>query len=346
MKYTTLSNTNIKVSKICMGTMTFGKQNTQEEAFEQLDYATDFGINFIDTAEMYPVPADAERNGDTERILGNWFTERKNRDKFILASKVCGPNRALPYIREDLNFTPSQLRIALEGSLKRLKTDYIDVYQLHWPERNTNMFNVRGYNHKEDEKWQYNFKEVIETLNSFIKEGKIRHWGTSNETPWGMMKFLDESRKNEFSLPVSIQNPYSLLNRTYEIGLAEISMRENIGLLAYSPLAFGMLSGKYIDGTATPNSRMNQFKNFTRYLSPACTDATKAYMEVAKEHNVSLTQAALAWVNTRTFVTSNIVSATTMDQLKEDLDSINFELTDELLKDLDKVYKRYPDPAP
>ena len=188
--------------------------------------------------------------------------------------------------------------------------------------------------------------DLLEPLNDFVKEGKIRHWGTSNETPWGLMKYKEECSTQKIPQMVSIQNPYSLLNRTYEIGLAEISMRENIGLLAYSPLAFGMLSGKYINGTADKNSRMLQFKNFNRYLSPACTDATKAYMEVASKHNVSLTQMALAWVNTRPFVTSNIISATTMDQLKEDLNSINFNLSEEILKDIDSVYQRYPDPAP
>jgi len=244
MKYSKLSNTNLKVSKICLGTMTFGEQNTETEAHEQLDVALESGINFIDAAELYAVPSTKENQGLTEKYIGTWMAGRKCRDKVVLATKVCGPSQGLKYISENLGFSRERIKEAVNGSLKRLQTDFIDVYQLHWPDRPTNMFGQRGYVYNENYKWHNNLLQTLQILNEIKREGKIRHYGLSNETAWGTMKYLQTSDGNNLDRMVSIQNAYSLLNRTYEVGLAEVSIRENIGLLAYSPLAFGLLSGR------------------------------------------------------------------------------------------------------
>jgi aryl-alcohol dehydrogenase-like predicted oxidoreductase len=323
--------------------MTFGKQNSEQEGHQQLNYSIDQGINFIDTAELYPVPAEAETYGETEKIIGNWITKNNNRSSIIIASKVAGPGAYTKHIRET-GFSKEGLNEAVNNSLVRLKTDYIDLYQLHWPERFTNTFGLRGYNHHKDEKWKDNINEVLNSLNDIINSGKIRHIGLSNENPWGVMRFLEES-KNDLPRMITIQNPYSLLNRQFEIGNAEISHREKIGLLAYSPLAFGVLTGKYIQGKDLPNSRLNLFKKFVRYNSKQSSIAAKKYMELAQDNGLTLTKMALAFVNHQQFLTSNIIGATNIDQLKENIDSINVKLDDKLIKNIEEIHSEMPDPA-
>lgn len=346
MIYTTLPHTDIEVSKICLGTMTWGKQNTEAEGFEQMDYALDQGINFFDTAELYPIPAHPDRYALTEEIIGNWFSKTGNRDKVVLASKIAGKAEFTKFIRTT-GFSKDSLIEAVNGSLKRLQTDYIDLYQLHWPERNTNYFGQRGYRHDPSDFWRDNIHQVLETLRDLIREGKIRYVGLSNETPWGTMRFLEESKVHE-SLPrmITIQNPYSLLNRTFEVGLSEISLREKIGLLAYSPLGFGVLSGKYLGGKKPENARITLFPAYKRYSDEQSQKATQMYYDLAGDHGLSLTQMALAYVNTRPFLTSNIIGATSMEQLKENIGSIDVALTDEILKGIEAIHREIPDPAP
>lgn len=343
MKYSTLGNTDLKVSKICLGTMTFGEQNTEAEGHEQLDYALDQGVNFIDTAEMYSTPGRQETQGSTERIIGTWLAARKNRDKVIVATKVTGPSEGLKYIRQPLQFNKEQINIAINNSLERLQTDYVDLYQLHWPERKANFFGVRGYKH--DAEWEDNFLEILEVLDTLIQSGKVRHVGISNETPWGTMRYLNLAEKHNLPRMVSIQNPYSLLGRIFEVGLSEIAIREQIGLLAYSPMAFGLLSGKYHKGVDTPQDRLNRFKQYSRYNSDNCYKATAAYLKLAEENNLSLAQMSLAYVNTRPFLTSNIIGATSMTQLKENIGSIDVELSEEVIKAIEEIQNVYPDPA-
>lgn len=345
MKYTTIPHTDIQVSKICLGTMTWGNQNTQTEGFEQMDYALEKGVNFFDTAELYPVPANAETYADTERIIGNWFEQRKNRDKVVLATKIAGPGAYTAHIRTT-GFTPDSIREALEGSLMRLKTDYIDLYQLHWPERNANFFGKRDYAADADEQWAVNFQEILKTLEGFIKEGKIRHIGLSNETPWGAMKYLALAEHKNLPQMKTIQNPYSLLNRTFEVGNAEVSHREHLGLLAYSPLAFGVLSGKYRDGKLPEKSRLKLFPRMARYSSKEATAATEAYATIAAKHNLTLTQLSLAFVTDRPFVTSNIIGATTMEQLAENIATADVTLSADILAEIDAVHNRMPNPSP
>jgi len=345
MKYTTIQNTDIKVSKICLGTMTFGQQNTEIEAHEQLNYAVEKGINFIDTAEMYSVPGRKETQGSTERFIGTWLQHQK-REELVVATKIAGPNPGLNYIRENMGFSNEAINDALEKSLKRLKTDYVDLYQLHWPDRNANYFGKRNYQHNFDEKWNDNIKEVIQKLDSLVKEGKIRHYGVSNETSWGLMKHLTESTNNQLTRCKTIQNPYSLLNRTYEIGLAEISIREKVGLLAYSPMAFGMLSGKYLGGKLPEGSRLKLFPVFSRYNSDQSQFLTQKYADLAEELNLSLAQLALAFVNQQPFVTSNIIGATNLEQLKENIESIHVELSQEILDKINVIQELQPNPAP
>ena len=344
MKYTYLPNTDIKVSKICLGTMTFGNQNTIVESEEQMDYALDRGVNFFDTAELYPVPASPERYADTEKIIGNWMKKKFNRDKIILATKIAGPGDYTKHIRTT-GFSEQSLFEAVDGSLKRLKTDYIDLYQLHWPERLTNTFGQRGYKHFDNDKWEDNFEKILYSLKKLIDLGKIRHVGLSNENPWGFMKFLELSKK---SLPkmITIQNPYSLLNRLFEIGNAEICMRENTGLLAYSPLGFGVLSGKYLEGKMPKDSRLKLFPNLSRFAGEQSMNATEMYMKIANKHRISLTHISLAFVNSRPFVTSNIIGASKLIQLKENIDSINIHLSEDVLKEIEKVQSLIPNPAP
>jgi aryl-alcohol dehydrogenase-like predicted oxidoreductase len=346
MKYTTLPNTEIKVSKICLGTMTFGEQNTEAEGHEQMDYALEHGVNFFDTAEMYSVPAREETYGSTERILGTWFKKTGRREEVVLASKIGGPNPNFAYMRDTTDFSPASIKYALDNSLQRLQTDYIDLYQLHWPERKTNFFGQRGFKVQEDDAWEDNIHAVLDTLGDFIKEGKIKHIGLSNETPWGIMRFLEESKHHNLPRIKTVQNPYSLLNRLYETGSAEIGYRENVGLLAYSPMAFGVLSGKFLTGEKHPKARINLFPQYSRYNSVQCTEATKLYQEIARKNGLSLTELSLAFIEQQPFVTSTIIGATTMEQLKENIDTIQVSLSDEILKAIDEVQAIIPDPAP
>ncbi len=346
MKFKSLGNTDIKVSEICLGTMTWGEQNTQDEAFEQMDYALDAGINFFDTAELYPVPPSAETYTATETIIGNWLANRKNRDKVILASKIAGLADWVPHIRGDnACLDKKNITQAVEGSLKRLQTDYIDLYQLHWPDRETNYFGELGYKHTGNNNGTP-IEETLDALDNLVSQGKIRHIGLSNETPWGAMKFLHLAESLGLTKIVSIQNPYNLLNRTFEIGLSEIAMREKCGLLAYSPLAFGVLSGKYLNNQKPANARITLFERFSRYTNTQGQLATQAYVDIANKHQLDPSQMALAYVNTREFVTSNIIGATTMDQLKNNIESINIVLSEEILAEIEAVHIQYPNPCP
>ena len=345
MKYTTLPGTDIKVSKICLGTMTFGNQNTEPEGFDQMDLALEKGVNFFDTAELYPVPANAKTQGETERIMGNWFHKTGNRYKIILATKAAGPGAYTAHIRDKISFNKKNITEALDNSLKRLQTDYVDLYQLHWPERMTNFFGQRGYFHNPKDPWVENFEEALETLDELIKAGKIRQIGISNEAPWGLMRYLELSKKG---LPktITIQNPYSLLTRVFEIGNSEICLRENVGLLAYSPLGFGRLTGKYRGGHNLDKARLTVFPNMARYNSDQSIEATERYYQIAQNHGISLTQMALAFVNQQPFLTSNIIGATNLDQLQENIGSIELSLSKELLKEIEVVHSQIPNPAP
>ncbi len=346
MKFKKLGNSNLDVSLICLGTMTYGEQNTQEEGFQQMDYALEKGINFFDTAELYAIPPKEKTYGDTEEIIGNWFKERKNREKIILASKIAGPG--LKWIRGGGDqFSPKSIEEALNNSLKRLKTEYIDLYQLHWPERNTNYFGDLDYEHKVNEKKWNSFQSILKVLKSFVEKGKIRYIGLSNETPWGFSKFLQISDEQKLPRVVSVQNPYNLINRTYEIGMSEISMREKAGLLAYSPLAIGYLTGKYRNKKIPKNSRLDLFyENYPRYHNNRTYEAVDSYSKISEKYGMSLAQLSLAFVNSRDFVTSNIIGATTMTQLKENIDSININLDDEIINDINNLHEQNPNPAP
>lgn len=325
--------------------MTFGQQNTEAEGHSQLDLALEAGINFVDTAEMYPVPAREATYGETERIIGSWLKKSGRRADIILASKIAGPNRGLPYIREEMRFTPDTIRLSVEKSLTRLQTDYIDLYQLHWPARKMNMFGQLGFVPQEDD-WEDNIHELLHAFQSLMKEGKIREIGLSNEAPWGVMRFLDEARRHDLPRIQTIQNPYSLLNRTFEIGLAECSLRENVPLLAYSPLAFGRLTGKFRNGQQPPSARLTLFPNFARYNSPETLAATDAYAEIAASHGYTLTELSLAFIRQQSFVGSTIIGATSVEQLRENIQTLSVTLDATVLRDIESVQKKYPNPAP
>ena len=345
MKFKKLGNTDLDVSLICLGTMTWGTQNSEKDAFEQMDYSISKGVNFFDTAEIYSVPPTSDSYGKTEIMIGNWFEKRKNRDKIILASKVAGPG--CNWIRGGgNNFDEKKIGEAIDGSLKRLKTDYIDLYQLHWPERSTNFFGRRDYlfNNKEGN-WN-SFESILEALEKFIKSGKIRHIGMSNETPYGLSRYLEISKNKGAPRMMSVQNPYNLVNRTYEIGMSEISIREKCGLLVYYPLAAGGLSGKYRNGKMPKDSRMALFKGWERHLNPLAMQAYDKYFKLAKDFNLTMVQLAQSFVNSRPFVTSNIIGATTMDQLKENVESINIEFTDEMMDRVNEIHNNNPNPSP
>ena len=337
MEYSYLPGTDIKVSKICLGTMTFGNQNSVQESEEQMNYALENGVNFFDTAELYPVPASAERYALTELIIGNWIKKRSVRDQIVLATKIAGPGDYTKHIRTT-GFSKKSLYDAVDGSLKRLKTDYIDLYQLHWPERKTNTFGQRGFRYNKTEDWSDNFQEILFTLKKIIDAGKIKHVGLSNENPWGLMKFLELS-KNNLPKMITIQNPYSLLNRLFEVG-------NSVGLLAYSPLGFGVLSGKYLNGELPDGSRLKLFPNLSRFAGIQSMKATEQYMKVAKKYKMSLTHLSLSFVNSRPFVTSNIIGASKLSQLKENIDSINIKLDDNVVREIDQVQSLIPNPAP
>lgn len=346
MEYRQLGRTNINVSKICLGTMTWGQQNTEAEAHEQMDYAVAQGINFFDVAEMYPVPPKAETQGLTEQYIGTWFARQGQRDKVVLATKVTGRSLdGFRYLRGGPRLNLEHITQAVDDSLRRLQTDYIDLYQIHWPERLTNYFGQLGYQHKADDD-AIAIEETLAALDTLVRSGKIRHIGLSNETPWGMHEFLRLSDAGIGPRVQSIQNPYNLLNRSFEVGLAEMAIRENVGLLAYSPLAFGVLSGKYMHGKKPENARITLFKRFQRYNSELAHAVAAQYVEVAQKHGLDPSQMALAYVNDQPFVTANIVGATTMDQLKDNIASAELRLSDSVRADIEAIHKVHSNPCP
>ena len=346
MEYRRLGRSDIKVSAICLGTMTWGEQNTEKEAHEQLDLALDRDINFIDTAELYAVPPKAETQGLTEEYIGTWLAARGNRDKVVLATKVTGRSGMTWFRGGETRLDRKSIEAALEASLKRLQTDYVDLYQLHWPDRKSNYFGQLGYAHKQEDDF-IPLEDQLEVLDGLVKAGKVRHVGLSNETPWGTMKFLELAQSRGWPRMVSIQNPYSLLNRSFEVGLAEVAIREDCGLLAYSPLGFGMLSGKYQGGATPEGARLTLFGDiFTRYTNERARAATDSYVEIARTHGLDPAQMALAYINSRPFLTSNIIGATTMAQLEDNIASIDLVLSEEVVAAIETVHGENPNPSP
>ena len=346
MNYKKLGSTDVDVSTICLGTMTWGEQNSKADGFEQMDYAIDNGVNFWDTAEIYAIPMREETYGETENIIGEWFKKTKKRDKVILATKVSGPT-SKEYIRGGgCSYDKKSMSEALEKSLKRMQTDYIDLYQLHWPERNTNFFGKQGYEHDSNEKNWIAFEEILENLKKFVDEGKIRYVGLSNETAWGLAKCLELSKLKNLPKMMAVQNPYNLLNRTYEVGLAEISVREQSGLLAYSPLAFGYLTGKYRNNNMPKGSRIDLFKDFTRYNNENSIKAIEEYYKISQKFNLDFAQMSIKFCEIQPFVTSVIIGATTMQQLKTNVESVNVKLNNEIINEINEVQKIYPNPCP
>ena len=347
MIYSNLGHTNIKVSKICLGTMTYGEQNTEKEAHEQLNFALESGVNFVDTAEMYPVPPKQKTQGLTEKYIGSWLKKYKKRQEVILATKVTGPALDFSYIRNPLRIDKKNIESAIIENLKRLGTDYIDLYQIHWPQRQTNYFGQLDYIYSNENKNEIidNIYESYETLNKLVTSGKVRAIGLSNDTAWGAMKFLEIAKEKSFSKIVSIQNPYSLLNRLYEINMAEVAEMENVKLLAYSPLGFGMLTGKYIN-KKPENARLTIWNRFDRYSNKNSKNATLQYVEIAKKYDLTPTQLALSFVNQQPFVASNIIGATNLSQLKENIESININLGEDVLKEIEAIHSNQPNPAP
>ncbi|EJB8415888.1 TPA: NADP(H)-dependent aldo-keto reductase [Vibrio vulnificus] len=344
MQYTKLPHSTLEISKLCLGTMTFGEQNSQQDAFEQLDYAVAQGINFIDTAEMYPVPPKAQSQGLTEQFIGNWLSKSGKREKVLIATKIAGP-RNVPYIRDNMSLNRRHIHTAIDDSLTRLQTDYVDLYQLHWPQRQTNCFGQLNYPYPDTQE-EVTLIETLEALNELLKAGKVRYIGVSNETPWGVMTLLRLAEKHDLPRIVSIQNPYNLLNRSFEVGLSEISHYEGVQLLAYSPMAFGTLSGKYLDGARPKGARCTLFERFQRYFTPQGLEATKAYVSLARDYGLDPAQMALAFVNQRPFVASNIIGATTLDQLKANIESLNVKLEDEVLNKIQQIGTTYSNPCP
>lgn len=345
MKYRPLGRTGIDVSLIGLGTMTWGEQNTEAEAFEQLDYALEQGVNLIDAAEMYPVPPRQETQGLTETYIGRWLQARGCRDQVVLATKVAGPAESMPWLRGGPQLVREQMRAALQASLQRLQTDYVDLYQVHWPARTTNFFGKLGYEHEPDEV-ATEIAETAAVLEDFVRDGRVRAIGISNETPWGLMQWLRAAEQGIAPRLVSIQNPYNLLNRSFESGLAEMAIREDVGLLAYSPLAFGMLSGKYLGGVQPEGARLSLFERFSRYSNPQGIAATTAYAALAREHGLTPAQLALAFINRQPFVTSNLVGATRLDQLSENIASIEIDLTDSISEAIEAIHAQYTYPCP
>ena len=346
MNYKKLGSTDVDVSTICLGTMTWGEQNSKADGFEQMDYAIDNGVNFWDTAEIYAIPMREETYGETENIIGEWFKKTKKRDKVILATKVSGPT-SKEYIRGGgCSYDKKSMSEALEKSLKRMQTDYIDLYQLHWPESNTNFFGQQGYEHDSNEKNWIAFEEILENLKNFVDTGKIRYVGLSNETAWGLAKCLELSKLKNLPKMMAVQNPYNLLNRTYEVGLAEISVREQSGLLAYSPLAFGYLTGKYRNNNMPKGSRIDLFKDFTRYNNENSIKAIEEYYKISQKFNLDFAQMSIKFCEIQPFVTSVIIGATTMQQLKTNVESVNVKLNNEIINEINEVQKIYPNPCP
>jgi aryl-alcohol dehydrogenase-like predicted oxidoreductase len=345
MKYRPLGRTGIDVSLIGLGTMTWGEQNTEAEAFEQLDYALEQGVNLIDAAEMYPVPPRQETQGLTETYIGRWLQARDCREQVVLATKVAGPAESMPWLRGGPQLVRDQMEAALQASLARLQTDYVDLYQVHWPARTTNFFGKLGYEHEPDEV-ATDIAETAAVLDGFVRDGRVRAIGISNETPWGLMQWLRAAEQGIAPRLVSIQNPYNVLNRSFESGLAEMAIREDVGLLAYSPLAFGMLSGKYLGGVQPEGARLSLFERFSRYSNPQGIAATEAYAALAREHGLTPAQLALAFINRQRFVTSNLVGATRLDQLSENIASIEIDLTDSICEAIEAIHAQYTYPCP
>lgn len=346
MHYHRIPHSSLEVSQLGLGTMTFGEQNSEADAHAQLDLALSSGINLIDTAEMYPVPPRPETQGLTEKYIGSWLKKTGSRDKIVLASKVAGPTRGSDAsIRPNMALDRKNIREALDASLKRLNTDYIDLYQLHWPQRQTNFFGKLGYQYSENSV-PVTLLETLEALAEQVRAGKIRYIGVSNETPWGVMRYLQLAEKHELPRIVSIQNPYSLLNRSFEVGLAEISQHEGVELLAYSCLAFGTLSGKYLNGAQPAGARNTLFSRFTRYSGEQSQLAVAEYVALAQKHQLDPSQMALAFVRQQPFVSSTLLGATTLDQLKINIDSANVTLSNEVLEELEAIHRRYTYPAP
>ncbi len=346
MKYSELGRTGIKVSTLCLGSMTWGNQNTEPEGHAQLDLALDAGINFIDTAEMYPIPPQAATYGRTEEIIGSWHTRRRNRDRFILATKITPPGKNRPWIRgEDNKLDRRNIELAINASLKRLQTDYIDLYQIHWPERNANNFGQLNYTHT-PERDGTPIEETLEALDAMIQSGKVRHIGVSNETAWGLNEYLRVSDKRSLARIVSVQNPYSLLNRSFEINMSEIALREQAGLLAYSPLGFGVLSGKYLADQQPENARLTLYSGFRRYLNEQAVSITTKYVQLARDHGLEPTQMALAFVLTRPFLTSVIIGASSTAQLTANIGSLQVQLSADLLQQIEKLHTEQPNPSP
>ncbi|EED36729.1 aldo/keto reductase [Luminiphilus syltensis NOR5-1B] len=332
------------VSKLCLGTMTWGQQNSEADAHAQIEYALDNGINFMDTAEMYAVPPTPETQGLTEQYIGTWFKKTGRRDDWILATKAAGPSEHMAYLRGGPRHTREHLEAAVDASLQRLQTETIDLYQLHWPDRHTNTFGQLEYVHQEADETPV--EDTLRALESLVNAGKIRAVGLSNETPWGIMSFLRESEKHGLPHVQSVQNAYSLLNRVFEIGHAEIAHRENVGLLAYSPLAMGLLTGKYRNGAKPEGSRLALFERFVRYGSEQAMEAADAYCDLAEQHGLLPEQMALAFVSSRPFVLSNIIGATTLDQLARNIGSSTLSLDDEVINGIEAIHRRLTNPAP
>ncbi len=347
MKYNQLGQTELRVSELCLGTMTFGEQNTEQEGHDQLDKAVDYGVNFIDTAEMYSIPPRAETFGHTETIIGRWFQQRQNRDRIILATKVIGKaDDFMPYVRGGYTrLNQRNIELALNDSLMRLNTDVIDLYQIHWPDRNTNFFGRLGYQHQPDDS-AAPIEETLSVLNALVASGKVRAIGVSNETAWGTMEYLQLSQGGVGPRIASIQNPYNLLNRSYEVALAEVSHRETVALLAYSPLAFGVLSGKYLANQQLDNARLTLFPSYQRYSNEMAVKATEAYVNLAQEAGLTPSQMALAFVNSRSFVAATIIGATSLEQLQQNLDSTMVDLSDDLIAAIDAIHRKWPNPCP
>lgn len=347
MEYRRLSHSNLIVSQLCLGTMTWGEQNSQLEAFKQLDFAIEQGINFIDTAEMYPVPPKGETQGESERILGRYFKQKGNRHDLIIATKVSAPGEKSQHIRSQRALNWQNIHQAVDKSLERLQIETIDLYQVHWPDRNTNSFGQLGYEQQDEHEKLTPIIDTLEALSALVDAGKIRYIGVSNETAWGLMKYLQLADKHQLSKIISVQNPYNLLNRSFDINMAEVSHRENLPLLAYSPLAFGMLTGKYLTHTFPSNSRLQLFKRFNRYnRHDVAISATKAYVDLAQRFSLTPTQMALAFVNSRPFIASNIIGATQQSQLKANIESIKYTITPELMQAIDEINQVYRIPCP
>lgn len=348
MQYRTLGTTDLKVSLIGLGTMTWGEQNTEAEAHAQLELAMAHGINFIDTAEMYPIPPREHTQGDTERMLGRWLKKQPKREQLIIASKAVGPSRdpvRPSYFRNgQAKLDRANLVQAVDDSLRRLQTDYIDLYQLHWPDRSANYFGQLGLSELPEEE-TVPIIETLQALSELVASGKIRHIGVSNETPWGLHQYLSLAKQENLPRIVSIQNPYNLLNRSFEVGLSEFSLRERVSLLAYSPLSMGMLTGKYNQGARPNGARLTVYPRFGRYLNSQAQAASEAYAQLAQEHGLSPTQLALAFVNTRPFVASNLIGATSLAQLKENIDSVNLSLSPILQSSIAAIHQAMPNPA-